>query len=317
MNINLQHLNNIQDSDFETAKGRKELKDYLYQLQEQLRYVLNNIDLDSLSSDLASDIQNTASQIVKLSNRIGLLVTENNGTDTIAAASIIAEINRSKSRIQIAADRVEVAPGEALISQINGVIDGTKILSSALDLVEYATQAQAQQYAANAATEAVQTLNSIIMTVLEEYTLTNDFEAFQVQMYSQLHQYADRMEVLFNSAETHTNNVDAAAQAQIQSILSFIRLLPTVSASQQGGVVIGESTNPIKMKLENDVLYFYACEDYEVNTNNAIAYFASGKLYVVEIQVQKLSIGTTTVSMNITIVGTSDNRCALFSGRVS
>lgn len=33
MNLNLSHLNNIQESDFETAKGRKELKDYLYQLQ--------------------------------------------------------------------------------------------------------------------------------------------------------------------------------------------------------------------------------------------------------------------------------------------
>jgi hypothetical protein len=70
------------------------------------------------------------------------------------------------------------------------------------------------------------------------------------------------------------------------------------------------------MVLKNDVLYF--CTDPDnVTTANAIAYFSSGQLYVNFINVQNLTIGMTGRWLDVRIVGSNDNICALFSGRLA
>ena len=51
------------------------------------------------------------------------------------------------------------------------------------------------------------------------------------------------------------------------------------------GIVIGESTSNIKLKLENDILYFFTGDEDSVSTENAIAYFSAGKLYVNTVQI--------------------------------
>ncbi len=99
-------LPNITDSDLRTEKEIKEIKDYLYQLQEQLRFVLNNIDLDNLSKDLATQAADTQSMIEKTRDRIALLVSENNGTDQVNAAAIIVAINKGESTAKIIADKI-------------------------------------------------------------------------------------------------------------------------------------------------------------------------------------------------------------------
>ena len=317
MNLSLSSLPKIKDSDLRTEKGIKELKDYLYQLTEQLRYVLNNIDLDNIGGDLSEMTANVQSQMIKLNNKIGLVVTENNGTDTVATAQIIAAINNGQSTVLISADKVEMAAAEAIIQSINAAGGGVKLDANVLGLDDYATKDEAYTYAATSASEAIQTAEGFIQTALEQYTASNDFETFQASVQSTLLQLAEQIEFNFETTQAYTGRVEDSTQDQIDSILSFVRLLPTLSASQQGGVVIGENINPIKMKLENDVLFFYSGEDYEVTTSNAIAYFASGKLYVNEAQVTKLTIGTDSANMDVTIVGTGDNRCALFSGRIS
>ena len=65
---------------------------------------------------------------------------------------------------------------------------------------------------------------------------------------------------------------------QFETIRGFIRM----SAS---GSVIGESTSQIKLKLENDILYFFTGDEDSVSTENAIAYFSAGKLYVNTVQI--------------------------------
>ena len=60
---------------------------------------------------------------------------------------------------------------------------------------------------------------------------------------------------------------------QFEAIHGFIRMIAS-------GIVIGESTSNIKLKLENDILYFFTGDEDSVSTENAIAYFSAGKLYV-------------------------------------
>jgi hypothetical protein len=81
-------------------------------------------------------------------------------------------------------------------------------------------------------------------------------------------------------------------------------------------VVIGESTSAVKLKLENDILYFFTGDETTVSTQNAIAYFAAGKLYVNTAQIQQLTIGIAGQLMDFYVAGSGDNRCIMFSGRL-
>ena len=58
----------------------------------------------------------------------------------------------------------------------------------------------------------------------------------------------------------------------------YIRLISS-------GIVIGESSSNIKLKLENDILYFFTGEEDTVSTENALAYFSAGKLYVNNVEI--------------------------------
>jgi hypothetical protein len=122
----------------------------------------------------------------------------------------------------------------------------------------------------------------------------------------------------FNDVEQSvTDNADAVGGVQntLTEYNAWFRFLAQTS-TQNAGLVIGESSSPIQMKLENDVLYF--CTDpVSVTKENAIAYFAAGQLYVNFINVQNLTIGSTGRWLDVRIVGSGDNLCALFSGRLS
>ena len=90
--------------------------------------------------------------------------------------------------------------------------------------------------------------------------------------------------------------------------------MPTTQ-TQQGGVVIGESTSEIKLKLENDILYFFTGDETAVSTSNAIAYFASGQLYVNEAILRVVSIGVPGSMMHLSIVGEGTLKCLFMSPR--
>lgn len=153
-----------------------------------------------------------------------------------------------------------------------------------------------------------QEANAIISTALEEYTKTSDIETLISTIQTQITQLADSVTISF----TETNSMIAANQGEAQnefdSIYSFIRLIAS-------GVVIGQSDSEIKLKLENDILYFFTGDETTVSTSNAIAYFASGKLYVNESQINVLTIGPEGAAMHFSIIGSGSLECLFLSPR--
>ena len=140
-----------------------------------------------------------------------------------------------------------------------------------------------------------------------------DYEIVNLELLT----YAGNLESLNDVEKSVTDNADAVGgvQTTLKDYNAWFRFLAQTS-TQNAGLVIGESSSPIQMKLENDVLYF--CTDpVSVTTENAIAYFAAGQLYVNFINVQNLTVGSTGRWLDVRIVGSGDNLCALFSGRLS
>lgn len=140
--------------------------------------------------------------------------------------------------------------------------------------------------------EIVQQFNSIVTTVS---AVSDALNAAQ----SQITQLSDSVEVGFSSTSE-----------EFMDLYSFIRLIAS-------GIVIGKSTSDIKLKLENDVLYFFTGDEENVTTSNAIAYFSTNRLYVNNSTIQNLTLGTETQALDVRIMGTGDNVCAFFGGRLS
>ena len=171
-------------------------------------------------------------------------------------------------------------------------------------------------------TAFVQRAEAIIATALQEYVRTGDFETFRSTVITQLSVQAGQIEANFTSTATSISTLSGETKQQFASIRSFIRLLatqvdPQGHITQQGGIVIGESSSDIKLKLENDILYFFTGDEKLVTTANAIAWFASNQLYVNNTTIQNLTLGTTGAYLDARIVGSGDNRCVLWSGRLA
>ena len=134
-------------------------------------------------------------------------------------------------------------------------------------------------------TSILQSAQQIIMTALEDYVRTQDFVALQNMIQTSFSIMAGTIEANFTETASRISTLNGETSQQFESVRSFIRLISS-------GIVIGRSTSAIKLKLENDVLYFFSGSEDSVTTDSAIAYFSSGKLYVNDVQVlSSLRIG--------------------------
>jgi hypothetical protein len=134
-------------------------------------------------------------------------------------------------------------------------------------------------------TSILQSAQQIILSALEDYVKTQDFEAFQSSIQTSFTVMAGTIEANFTETAGRISTLDGETSQQFESVRSFIRLIAS-------GIVIGKSTSAIKLKLENDVLYFFTGSEESVTTENAIAYFSAGKLFVNDVQVlSSLRIG--------------------------
>lgn len=154
-----------------------------------------------------------------------------------------------------------------------------------------------------------QEADRIVATALQEFVETGDFATLQQTVQSQFSILASEISINFTTLSSQITQQGANIQQTLDQYAAWFRFLSY-------GLVIGNSGSPIQMVLKNDILYF--CTDPDtVTEQTAIAYFAAGKLYVNFINVNNLTIGVTGKWLDVRIVGSGDNTCALFSGRLS
>ena len=154
-----------------------------------------------------------------------------------------------------------------------------------------------------------QEADRIVATALQEFVETGDFATLQQTVQSQFSILASEISINFTTLSSQITQQGANIQQTLDQYAAWFRFLSY-------GLVIGNSGSPIQMVLKNDILYF--CTDPDnVTTANAIAYFSSGQLFVNFVNVQNLTIGVTGRWLDVRIVGSNDNVCALFSGRMA
>lgn len=216
-------------------------------------------------------------------------------------------------RSSIAGTIVSMDQGVSSVTQYT--VTETRRITKELEMTADSLRSAISDSAQNT-TQLIQQSQAIIMEALQEYATTGDLEQLRSSMQSRFEILSGQIEASFTSISETVSDLDGETTRQFSEIHSFIRLMAQTS-TVNGGIVIGESTSQIKLKLENDILYFFTGDEKTVSVNNAIAYFSAGKLYVVQSQIQQLTIGTTGRLMDFYILGRGENTAVGMIGRLS
>lgn len=156
-------------------------------------------------------------------------------------------LNPGNTRITMGATRLTYTA-----SQIENDREiGDKIEGAKKDLTERVDNATSDVIEATRQqiTDLQQNVNSIIMSVLENYVETGDFGAYKEEMSTRLSVLADQLSIDITKVIERIDNVGGDLQEKYSSITKAFRFT-------ENGLIIGETGNEILLRLDNDVLQF-------------------------------------------------------------
>lgn len=120
-----------------------------------------------------------------------------------------------------------------------------------------------------------QTADSITMGILQEYVTNDQVTEAVGTLYTQL---KDSFEFAFTTIETSINESDANTRQEFEEIRKYIRF-------EDGDIIIGQSDNELRLRIENDRITFYDNAD-------EVAYVSNHKLHITEAEIlTSLAIG--------------------------
>ena len=111
-----------------------------------------------------------------------------------------------------------------------------------------------------------QNASEILSKVSQDFLLKSERDELISSVNTELEQTKNSFEFRFNQFNQDINDVVNDTDAQFQEIKKYIRFV-------NGSIELGDSTNPLTLKLKNDRISF-------LNKNNEVAYFSENKLFV-------------------------------------
>ena len=143
-------LPNFNDNQLDDAKERKQIKEYLVLLTRQLKYILNNIDVENLASGLSKSISDNGAAVNKVSQDLrdiggAISKVEKNATQL----SLNAE-NRERSCILV------LKMAESELARVTIQFTGNFVTDTQLEHKGYVTDAELEQKGYVTATELAQ-----------------------------------------------------------------------------------------------------------------------------------------------------------------
>lgn len=143
-------LPNFNDNQLDDAKERKQIKEYLVLLTRQLKYILNNIDVENLASDLSKSISDNGAAVTKVSQDLrdiggAISKVEKNATQL----GLNAE-NRERSCILV------LKMADAELARVTIQFTGNFVTDTQLEQKGYVTDTELEQKGYVTATELAQ-----------------------------------------------------------------------------------------------------------------------------------------------------------------
>ena len=143
-------LPNFNDNQLDDAKERKQIKEYLVLLTRQLKYILNNIDVENLASGLSKSISDNGAAVTKVSQDLrdiggAISKVEKNATQL----GLNAE-NRERSCILV------LKMADAELARVTIQFTGNFVTDTQLEQKGYVTDTELEQKGYVTATELEQ-----------------------------------------------------------------------------------------------------------------------------------------------------------------
>lgn len=143
-------LPNFNDNQLDDAKERKQIKEYLVLLTRQLKYILNNIDVENLASGLSKSISDNGEAVTKVTQDLrdiggAISKVEKNATQL----GLNAE-NRERSCILV----LKMADSE--LARVTIQFTGNFVTDTQLEQKGYVTDTELEQKGYVTATELAQ-----------------------------------------------------------------------------------------------------------------------------------------------------------------
>lgn len=98
-------------------------------------------------------------------------------------------------------------------------------------------------------TDLQQNVNSIILSALENYVETGDFDSYKEEVSTKLSVLTDQLSIDITKVTERIDKVDGDLQSKYSEITKAFRFT-------SDGLIIGETSNEILLRLDNDVLQF-------------------------------------------------------------
>lgn len=198
------------------SEDGEKVKSYLYQLTEQLRYVLNNIDTENFSPDIAKQFENTL-----------------NLSESLA---------RMEEFVSGGLENLSGKTGELQDAISSNQSELLTIYHELMDSIAATAESITQNY-----TSAIEQSNTEITTkVSEEYTLKSETASLEAQVLSQFRQTARDMLAIFSEAYEGTEDSLGEFAATFNSYIRF----------SFGGIELGREDSSIVARLANNKLAF-------------------------------------------------------------
>jgi hypothetical protein len=136
-------------------------------------------------------------------------------------------------------------------------------------------------------TDLQRNVNSIILSALEKYVETGDFDRYKEEVSTKLSVLTDQLSIDITKVTERINKVDGDLQRKYSEITKAFRFT-------SDGLIIGETGNEILLRLDNDVLQF-------VRNNTPELQITAEGVEAMRIKVSILCIGN--------VVWTEDENC--------
>lgn len=140
--------------------------------------------------------------------------------------------------------RTKITYSDGQTAYIGAYCISKAMTESAKPQIDQVTKTTHQQI-----TDLQQNVNSIILSALENYVETGDFDSYKEEVSTKLSVLTDQLSIDITKVTERIDKVDGDLQSKYSEITKAFRFT-------SDGLIIGETGNEILLRLDNDVLQF-------------------------------------------------------------
>ena len=237
-------LPNFNDNQLDDAKERKQIKEYLVLLTRQLKYILNNIDVENLASGLSKSISDNGAAVTKVTQ------------DLRDIGGAISKVEKNATQLGLNAENHErscilvLKMADSELARVTIQFTGNFVTDTQLEQKGYVTATELEQKDYVTATELEQK-GYVTATELEQKGYVTDTALEQKGYVTATELEQNGVSKITGATGTFSSLSSASGSTQLDgSHVASVKLFATGVATAQDG----ETYYPVYIKSNGELI---------------------------------------------------------------